>query len=254
MTIDVYTATGSKKGTLTLPASLFEAPIRQGLMHQALVLQQSNRRGPIAHVKTRGEVAGSTKKLYAQKHTGRARRGSIRSPLLRGGGKAFGPRNKANFWKNMPKAMRHAALCSSLSFQAKRGGVIALESYPDSAKTKEMASLLGKLPVSIGRRILIVVPEAHRGISLSTRNIPGVKTILAQYLNPEDVLVSRSIVFLSGAIEKADAIFARKRFDRVRDLTEGAAKAPVEKPMKKPKATKKPAAKKAPKTPKKTDA
>src|SRR3989338_6068720 len=115
MKIDVYSATGAKKGSLDLPATLFEAAINQGLMHQAVVMQQSNRRRPIAHAKNRGEVIGSTKKMFAQKGTGRARRGPLRSPLLRGGGKAFGPRSNRNYHKDMPKTMRRVAFCAQCS-------------------------------------------------------------------------------------------------------------------------------------------
>jgi large subunit ribosomal protein L4 len=208
ISIDVYTAAGAKKETLTLPPSLFEAPIRKGLIHQFLVLQQSNRRRHTVHVKSRGEVAGSTRKLYAQKHTGRARRGSIRSPLLRGGGKAFGPQKERNFSKKMPRAMRHAALRSCLSLRAKeQDALLGLEEYPQNRKTKEVMKLLTKLPVQLGRRILFVLPEKHEALTLSTRNIPNVKTLLASYLNPEDILTARHIVFLQGAIEKANSLF-----------------------------------------------
>ncbi|MFH0851798.1 MAG: 50S ribosomal protein L4 [Candidatus Peregrinibacteria bacterium] len=203
MTIDIFTATGTKKGVAELPASLFEAPIRMGLLHQAVMLQQSNRRSSIAHTKARGEIRGSTRKLFPQKGTGRARRGAIRSNILKGGNKAFGPKSNANFVKNMPHEMRRAALLGSLSLQAKNGAILGLESYPATVKTKEAFLLLKKLPVEIGRRILIVLPEKHPGLTLSTRNIPRVSTVLAQYLNPEDVLNARHIVFLVEAIRMA---------------------------------------------------
>lgn len=206
MKIDVYAATGAKKGSLELPASLFETAINHGLMHQAVVLQQSNRRRPIAHAKNRGEVVGSTKKVYQQKHTGRARRGPVRSPLLRGGGKTFGPRSERNFSKDMPKTMRRVALLSALSVQAKHGSILGLESYPDTVKTKEAAAVLAKMPVQSGR-ILIVTPGRHKGIALSTRNIPGVRAIAASYLNPEDVLGARHIIFFVDAIAEAEKIF-----------------------------------------------
>lgn len=208
MKIDVYTSTGTKKGTVDLPAALFEAPVNQGLMHQALVRQQSNRRMPIAHAKSRGEVRGSTRKLFAQKGTGRARRGPIRSPLLRGGGKAFGPRSNANFYKNMPKSMRRAALISCLSLQAKHEKILGLESYPEQIKTKNVHTMLSKMPVALGRRILIVMPENHAALSLSARNIPGVKAIQASYLNPEDVLTAHHIIFLVDALKKAEEVFS----------------------------------------------
>lgn len=214
MQIDVYTATGEKKGTWSLPPSLFGAPVRMPLMHQAVVLQQANRRRPIAHAKTRGEVAGSTRKLFAQKGTGRARRGPIRSPLLRGGGKAFGPRSNRNFTKDMPKAMRHAALRSCLSFQATKAAMIGLEHYPATIKTREAAALIKKLPLKGGRSTLFVLPSAHEALTMSLRNIPGIRTVRADYLNPEAVLWARGIVFLEGAIEKAEEVFGGKRRNR----------------------------------------
>lgn len=239
MNVDLYSVTGQKAGTLELPSELFETDINQGLMHQALVMQRSNRRRAIAHAKGRSEVAGSTRKLYAQKHTGRARRGSIRSPLLRGGGKAFGPRKGRNFTKDMPKAMRHAAIKSCLSFQAKRGAIIGLESYSETIKTKEAAALLRKLPVEYGRRILIVMPAPHRQLALSVRNIPNVKTLPAAYLNPEDVLVSRHLIFLKGAEEKAREVFGKKAVKVKAEKKQEEAKA-------KPKTSKRTVSKKSP--------
>ena len=257
MKIDLFTSTGAKKGSMELPARLFEAPINKGLMHLALVRQQSNRRYPIAHVKHRGEVVGTTKKAYAQKHTGAARRGALRSPLLRGGGKAFGPRNEANFQKDMPKKMRRAALFSCLSLKAKEGAIIGLENYPDEVKTKTFVDLLGKLPVDIGRRIVVVTAGRHRGVELSSRNIPRVKAIFAQYLNPEDILSARHIIFLADAVKAAEETFGgtesvtEKRTKK--DEARAAAKEKVvAKPKKEPKAKvapkKKPAAKKATKS------
>ncbi|MDB4978735.1 MAG: ribosomal protein [Candidatus Peribacteria bacterium] len=242
MTIDVYTATGSKNGTLDLPAALFGARINHGLMHQAIVLQQSNRRVGTAHAKNRGEVAGSTRKLYAQKGTGRARRGSIRSPLLRGGGKAFGPRSDSNFTKEMPKAMRRAALFSTLSYKAKQGAIVGLEDF-GGAKTKEMAGLLTKMPVDIGRRILFVLPEKQEAFARSARNIPGVKIITASYLNPEDVLNSRHLIFVGNAVEKAEQVFGTKTV-RVKAKVKDPEDVKESKEKKAPRA-KKPAAKKS---------
>ena len=211
MTIKLFTATGEQKGTLELPEVLFGQTINKGLIHQAIVRQQSNRRSGIAHAKNRHEVAGSTRKLYAQKHTGRARRGSIRSPLLRGGGKAFGPRKEANFVKDMPRSMRRAALAACLSYQAKNDVIMSLESYPETVKTKTFAALLGKMKLAESRRILFVLPERHHSLWLSSRNIPAVKTVIVPYLNPEDIIHSRSIVFVGDAIEKAVALFGTRQ-------------------------------------------
>ncbi len=211
MNVDLYTSSGTKKGSLELPSSLFEAPINKGLMHLAIVRQQSNRRLAIAHVKHRGEIAGTTKKAFQQKGTGQARRGALRSPLLRGGGKSFGPRSEANFTKQMPKKMRRAALLSCLSQRAKDGVIIGLESFDASVpKTKELMSLLKKLPVAIGRRILFVLPGAQKSFELSARNVPRVKTLYAQYLNPEDILLANSIIIVGNAATVAEGIFSKK--------------------------------------------
>lgn len=235
MNIDVYTSAGTKKGTVTLPSSVFEAPIRPGLVHQAVMRVQRSRRHPIAHAKRRSEVAGSTKKAYQQKHTGRARRGSVRSPLLRGGGKSFGPRSDQNFTRDMPRAMRRQALLSSLSMQAKEGAIVGLESYPDAVKTKDAHAMLKKLPVTLGRMILVVTPTANKALILSTRNIPKVRTIAASYLNPEDVLGAHRIVFLVDALKVTEETFARKnaRLERIPEESSG-------EQVKKSKITKKP--------------
>jgi len=207
MNIDVYTSTGTKKGTVALPKSLFEANVNEGLMHQAVVRHQSNARSPISNTKTRGEIRGSTRKLFQQKGTGRARRGSVRSPVLRGGNKAFGPKSVANYVKNMPQKMRRAALFSALSIQAKNGVMIGLENYPTDISTKKVTDMLTKMPVELGRKILIVTPDKHTELTLSARNVPNVTVIMAQYLNPVDVLGSRNIIFMVDAIKKTEEIF-----------------------------------------------
>lgn len=240
MNYTVYSLTGEKKGTQALSEALFGAKLQKGLMHQAFVMQQSNRRQSPAHAKTRGEVVGSTKKVYQQKHTGRARRGPIRSPTVRGGGKAFGPRNERNFTKRMPKEMRHAAIRACLSFQAKREGIMGLDAFPETIKTKQVHGFLSKIPVELGRRILFVLPGAHKALQYSARNIPGVMTVDAAYLNPEQILLARNVIFVGDAIARAEAIFAVKQGKKTADAPVAEA---AEKPAKKV-AAKKPAAKK----------
>lgn len=261
MNVDLFTASGTKKGTLALPASMFEAAINRGLMHLALVRQQSNRRAPIAHVKHRGEVVGSTKKMYQQKHTGNARRGPIRSPLLKGGGKAFGPRSEANFTKDMPKKMRRAALFSCLSYKAKTGAVVGLENYPNEVKTKTLVTLLKKLPFDYGRKVVLVTAGSNRSLELSARNIENVKTLHVQYLNPEDILGAKLIVFLADSIPVAEKTFtsavdrSSKQIDEVQkekaakpEKKEKPVKEKIVKEKKAPSKAKKPATKQPKKT------
>src|SRR3989344_4642016 len=243
MTIDLFSSTGTKVKTMELPSSLFHAPGNWGLMHQAVLPQQANGRQSAAHVKTRGEVQGSTRKMFTQKHTGRARRGPVRSPLLRGGGKTFGPRNTQNYVTRMPKKMRHAALRSCLAVQAGNGAILALESYPDTVKTKTLATLLQKLPLQHGRRILLVSSSRHSSLLLSARNIPTVKTVQAGYLNPEDILNSRHIIFLVDALSEADKMFGKVKSDDADVKT--TKKSEKKKEVKSKKVTKKPAVKAA---------
>ena len=248
MTIDVFSATGQKGKQFTLPDSLFGQDVNWGLMHQSVVRQQSNRRQSPAHVLTRSEVSGSTKKLFEQKHTGRARRGDVRSPSLRGGGKAFGPRNEKNYVKDMPRKMRHAALRSCLAMQAGKGTIVGLEAFADAIKTKTLVELLGKMSVKEIRNVLIVSKGVNKPLVLSARNVPGITVVPASYLNPEAVLHARTIIFLTDAIEEADALFGKKHETANTGKTKehGGLKSEAPKKKEKPAAKKaaKPAAKK----------
>lgn len=245
MTIDVYSSAGQKGKQLTLPESLFGQDVNYGLMHQAVVRQQSGRRQSPAHVLTRSEVNGSTKKLFTQKHTGRARRGDIRSPTLRGGSKAFGPRNEKNYSKDMPKKMRHAAIRSCLSLQAKQGTILGLESFGDAVKTKTLVTLLGKMSITNVRNVLIVSKGVVKPLVLSARNVPGVTVVPASYLNPEAVLHARTIVFLTDAIDEANAMFGKKHVEAKTGKAPAKKEAKAESAPKKKAPAKKPAATKA---------
>lgn len=241
MTIDIFSATGSKVKTMELPESLFANEVNWGLLHQAVVMQSANRRQSAAHVQKRGEVQGSTRKLFAQKGTGRARRGAVRSPTLRGGGKVFGPRNTMNYTKDMPKKMRHAALRSALSAQAEKKSIIAIENFPEAIKTKTLSALLKKLPVDFGRKLLLVSPAAHKGLQMSARNIPFVTTVRASYLNVEDVLNAKHVVFLVDAFAEAEKVFGKKEASMMKikkaaaPKAEKAPKAPAKKKAAAPK-------------------
>lgn len=224
MTIDVYSHSGQKKSSLSLPVSLFGQEQNEGLMHQLLIMQQSNRRHPIAHAKNRGEVQGSTRKLFQQKGTGRARRGSVRSPLLRGGGKAFGPRSNQNYEKRMPKEMRHRALRSCLAYAAEHASILGLESYPDTIKTKEVLAMLEKMPITMGRKTIVITDGLHNSLQRSVRNIPNVKTLRVQYLNPEDLLGAHAVIFLTDALKAAETLFGAKKEAKAEPKKAAAAK------------------------------
>jgi large subunit ribosomal protein L4 len=206
MKIDLYDATGTKKGDVTLNKALFEAKINPDLMHRAVVMRLANRRLNIAHTLTRGEVAATTKKAFRQKGTGNARRGALTTSLLRGGGVAHGPRNNRNFSKMMPKKERRAALFSSLSAQAKDKNILALEGFVEKApKTKKFVELLSKLPES--KNYLFVLAARNEVFEKSAANVPNVKVIFASYLNPYDVLHAHKICFVADGMKKLEETF-----------------------------------------------
>ncbi len=158
------------------------------LVHQVVISQMANRRQVIAHTKDRSEKRGGGRKPWRQKGTGRARVGSIRSPIWRGGGVTFGPRNERVFKKTIPRKMRRKALLMVLSAKAKEKMLIVLDELKlDKAKTKPMAGILEKLPVQ-GKSCLIALPIIDKNIILSAKNIPKIETIQAKDLNPLDLL------------------------------------------------------------------
>ncbi len=206
MKITLYTANGDKKGSIELNDHIFNSKINVDLMHRAVVMRLSNARMPIAHTKTRGEVIASTKKMFRQKGTGNARRGAKSAPLLRGGGVAHGPRNNVNYKISMPKKERQRALFSSLSSKAKENAIFALEDSPfQKPGTKDFALLLKKFPEA--KKYLFVLPEKNFAFERSGSNIPKVMIMLANYLNPYDVLHADKICFLGSSLEKLEETF-----------------------------------------------
>jgi large subunit ribosomal protein L4 len=205
MEIALYSQEGKEVSKIALPKEFFEAPIKKDLLHRALLMQLSNARRPIAHTKTRSERAGSTKKLTRQKGLGRARKGPARSPVMRKGGVAFGPRNTANFTKDLSKNERRGALLSALSEKAKGNSILALEKYEGKIGTKPFATLLKK--IGLDRKVLLVLPEKNQVIQKSAHNISEVTTILVNYLNVRDLLNAKHVLFLQTALDKLPTIF-----------------------------------------------
>lgn len=210
MKIDLYTQKGEKSGTLDLPKELFEVPFNEDLVHQALVMQLANKRINIAHTKTRAEIRGGGRKPFRQKGTGNARQGTIRAPHMRGGGVVFGPRNTRNFKKSMPKKQRRKALLSALSKKAQMNQILGLESFKiEEPKTKELATLIKKLPIE--KDLLIVIPEKDKVLQKSANNLPHVKTILANYLNIHDLQRHHQVLMLKDSVEKLKETFLNNK-------------------------------------------
>jgi large subunit ribosomal protein L4 len=208
MKISLYDESGAEKGLIDVNDTIFGAKINPDLMHRAVVMRLANKRNPIAHTLTRGEVNKTTKKAFRQKGTGNARRGALSTSLLRGGGVAHGPRNTRNFSKAMPKKERRAALFSSLSQKAGAKDVLALESFLlETPKTKTFVALLSKLPVA--KKYLFVISERNEVFQKSAHNIPNVNVVLANYINPYDVLHADKVCFLKDSLSTLETTFLK---------------------------------------------
>ena len=204
MKVPLYNMEGQTIGEVELRDDIFGITPHVPVMHQALVRQLANARLGTHKTKTRGEVSGGGRKPWRQKGTGRARQGSIRAPQWRGGGTVFGPRPRS-YRQKMPKKMRHLAYKSALSVKAKEGQVIVLDKLEmPEPKTKAMAALLGALAVDSSA--LILLPERNENVEKSARNLPGVKTLRAQYLNVRDLLGYDYLVMPLGALEVIESI------------------------------------------------
>lgn len=206
MKIPLYSQQGAKVGELPVSEKIFGEKENTTLVHRMLILQQANKRSPIAHTLTKGEVRGGGKKPHRQKHTGWARQGSSRNPHFKGGGVAFGPRNVRNFTVAASKKERRKALFSALSSKYKSGAVAALEAFAsEKKKTKDFAVMLTKLPFE--KNVLFVTPAKDETFTRSSRNIPRVKSVIVNYLNIADILKFNNVVFLKDALPKLETIF-----------------------------------------------
>ena len=209
MFVKTYDQNGKEVGNTRLPSEIFDVKMNPDLLHQVVVSQMANRRRVIAHTKDRGEVRGGGKKPWRQKGTGRARHGSIRSPLWRGGGVTFGPRKERVFKKDIPKKMRRKALFMVLSEKAKNNLLVVLEKLAVSQpKTKSMAEILKKMP-SKGKSTLIVLPAMEKNIILAARNLPKIQTIQAKDLSPLDLLNFKYLLMPKDSIKVIKETFAK---------------------------------------------
>ncbi len=199
MEIPVYSKEGEKIDNLQLDDKRFGGPIRNKLLRDAITMYEANKRQGTACTKTRGEVAGGGKKPWVQKHTGRARAGSIRSPLWKGGGVSFGPRPR-DYSYTIPKKARKVALLSALAAKARDNELIVVEDLNfDIPKTKQMVGLLKALRID-GSSCLIVLSKANETVWKSARNIPSVKVMVSAALNAYEVLRPEKILLTKEAL------------------------------------------------------
>jgi large subunit ribosomal protein L4 len=203
--VPVYSLNGEVVKKIELSRAVFDLPFNEAVVHQAMVRQLANGRQGTASAKTRGEVSGSTKKLYAQKHTGRARRGSIKSPVLRGGGVVFGPKPRI-YRQSMPKKMRKLALKCVLSAKVRDGDIRLVEKLDfEAPRTKEVLNILSSL--GIESSALILTAQSAPDVVKSAANLPEVKVLPSALINVLDLLSYKMLVATVPAIRNIEQIW-----------------------------------------------
>lgn len=209
MLINTYNQKGENVGQTRLDSGIFGVKINQDLVYQVAVSQASNRRQGTVQVKGRGDVRGGGRKPWRQKGTGRARHGSIRSPLWRGGGVTFGPTKERNFKRKINKKVRRLALLMVLSEKAKNNLLVVLDDLKlEKARTKLFAEILKNLP-SAGKKALVVLPGINKNLILAARNISNTKTMLARDLNCLDLLSVKYLILPKESIKVIKETFVK---------------------------------------------
>jgi len=203
----VYALNGEIAEQIELSEAIFAIPFNEAVVHQAMVRQLANKRQGTASAKTRGEVSGSTRKLYAQKHTGRARRGDIKSPLLRGGGVVFGPKPRS-YHQSMPKKMRRLALKCLLSAKIREGNMRLVQELDfKEPKTKDVINVLSSLGIDCSA--LIVTAQSAPNVTKSAANLTEVKVVPSALINVLDLLSYEMLVATVPAVRNIEEIWGK---------------------------------------------
>ena len=203
----VYSLNDEVVDQIELSQAIFALPFNEAVVHQAMTRQLASRRQGTASTKTRGEVIGSTRKLYSQKHTGRARRGDIKSPLLRGGGVVFGPKPRT-YRQSMPKKMRKLALKCLLSAKVREGNIKLVQELDfKGPKTKDMINVLSSL--GINSSTLILTAQSTPNAVKSAANLPEVKILPSALINVVDLLSYEMLVATVPAIHNIEQIWGK---------------------------------------------
>jgi len=198
--IDIKDKNNSSVGKLTLPETVFSVSTKQGTVHDSIVNYLANQRQGTHATKTKGLVSGGGKKPYKQKGTGRARAGSSRSPLWKGGGTVFGPQPR-DYSYSLPKKAKKAALYGALSAKYADGEITVIDDMSfEKPRTKDMVALLKSLGLN-GKTTLIVLQEKNESVLFSARNIPGVTVMRVTDLNTYEVAVHNRLLITKQAVE-----------------------------------------------------
>jgi len=207
MKLDVVNIQGEKTGRqIDLPEDIFGLEPNEHVVYLAVKQYLANQRQGTHKTKERGEVAGSTRKLHRQKGTGGSRKGDIKNPLFRGGGRVFGPRPRT-YSVRLNKKVKRLARASALSSKAQAGGILVVEDFSfDAPKTKAYAEILQSLKLD-DKKSILVTPDGERELYLSSRNIPNAHVMRATNLSVYDILNTDNLVFAESAVEKLKETF-----------------------------------------------
>jgi large subunit ribosomal protein L4 len=208
MQIPVHNLMGEITDHLDVRDDVFALPFNAAAVHQAMVRQLANKRQGTASTKTRGEVTGSTGKAYRQKGTGRARRGNMKSPLLRGGGVVFGPTPRL-YRQSMPKKMRRLALKSLLSSKVNEGNMKAVEDFDfEKPKAKDLVGVLSALGVD--SNALIVTAQSMPTLVKSAGNLANAKVLPSALINVLDLLSYKTLIVTVPALRNIERIWGQR--------------------------------------------
>lgn len=204
--VTLFNQAGSQVGDIELSDNVFGVVPNESVLYEAVVMQQASQRQGTHSTKTRGEVRGGGKKPWRQKGTGRARHGSIRSPIWVGGGVTFGPTPRSYGFK-MPKKQRRLALKSALSSKVNDENILVVEELSlETPKTKEMKQVLAGL--SSDNKVLVVTADYNDAVALSVRNLPGVKFVTADGVNVLDLLNHKKLIITQDAVKQVEEVLA----------------------------------------------
>ena len=199
--VDVLNRNAEKVSQAELPDAIFGIPAKSNVLHEVVTMQLANRRAGSAHVKHPSDATGSTRKLYRQKGTGRARRGDAKSPLLRGGGSVFGPDPRSYSYK-VPKKVKRLAMKMALSSKLKEENLVVLDELDlERIKTKDFLEVIDALNT---QNVLIITEKTNEHLVLSARNVPGTKVLKVEGMNVYDILKYKNVVLLESSLKSIE--------------------------------------------------
>ncbi len=199
--VDVINSKAEKVSQTDLVDTIFNIPVKGSILHEVVTMQLAKRRSGSAAVKHLSDVRGSGRKLFRQKGTGRARRGDIKSPLLRGGGSTFGPDPRSYAYK-VPKKVRRLALKMALSSKLQAEKLVVLDEFEiDEIKTRGFVKVMSALGM---KNALIITEKKNKNLELSARNVPQTKVLRVEGLNVYDILKYKNVVLLESSIKSIE--------------------------------------------------